>query len=177
MNECFRSRSFVSALSVGGVALALLLAVAGCPAVSDSTGTVDNAPTGAKLFTRITQDDPYQEWAQFPDHQGTFSSALPHGPMSQVFISSEVESAFADFTGTLPDGSIIVKENVGTDPNVTEAALTVMWKVQGFDPANHDWFWANMTPEGEIVAEGKVQGCTACHGRARANDFVFVHEF
>ena len=146
-------------------------------AMTDSDGAGSSAPTGAKLFTRIMQDDPYQEWTQFPDHQGTFSSVLPHGPMSQVFINGEVESALANFDGTLPDGSIIVKENVGTSPDVTEAALTVMWKIQGFDPANNDWFWANMTQEGEIVAEGKVQGCTACHGGARANDFVFVHEF
>ena len=177
MKKVSRSKSVLNLLSVGGVALALLFVVTGCPAVPGAVDTVEDSPTGAKLFTRIMQDDPYQEWTQFPDHQGTFSSVLPHGPMSQVFINGEVESALANFDGTLPDGSIIVKENVGTSPDVTEAALTVMWKIQGFDPANNDWFWANMTPEGEIVAEGKVQGCTACHGGSRANDFVFVHEF
>ena len=85
------------------------------------------------------------------------------------------------FTGQiqikLPDGSIIVKENVGTSPEVTEAVLTVMWKVAGFDPENNDWFWANMMSDGQIVAEGKVQGCTACHGGARSNDFIFVQQF
>ncbi len=122
------------------------------------------------------QDDPYLQWAQFSAYQGTLPTALPHGPMSQVFINTVVESALENFDGSLPDGSIIVKENVGTNSEVTEAAITVMWKVMGFDPDNNDWFWANMTPEGRIVSEGKVAACAACHSGARANDFVFVHE-
>lgn len=145
--------------------------------MTDSEGAGASAPTGAKLFTSIMQDDPYQQWSQFSDYQGTLPSALPHGPMSQVFINGVVESALENFDGSLPDGSIIVKENVGTSPAVSEAALTVMLKVTGFDPDNSDWFWANMTPQGQIVAEGKVQACAACHGGARANDFVFVHKF
>ncbi len=177
MNRLFRLTSVLSLLPVGGLALAVLGAAVGCPAMPGADDPPEDSPTGAKLFTLITQDDPYQEWAQFPDHQGTFSSVLPHGPMSQVFINGEVESALSTFNGALPDGSIIVKENIGTSPSVTEAALTVMWKVQGFSPANNNWFWANMALDGKIVAEGKVSTCTACHGGARANDFVFVHEF
>jgi hypothetical protein len=134
-------------------------------------------PTGAELFTLISQTDPYQQWGQFPDRQGTLPSVLPHGPMSRVWINGKVASALGNFGGQLPDGSIIVKENVGTSSQVTEAALTVMWKVAGFDSTNNDWFWANMTPQGQIAAEGKVQSCTACHGGVRSNDFVFVHRF
>jgi hypothetical protein len=171
------SRGFLKMIAASGGALALLLIVTGCPAMPGAGDVADDVPSGAKLFTRISQDDPYHNWAQFPDHQGTFPSVLPHGPISQVFINSVVEGALNNFAGALADGSIIVKENVGIDPSVTEAALTVMWKVAGFDPDNNDWFWANMTPEGEIVAEGKVAACAACHGGARANDFVFVHPF
>ena len=177
MDRLFGSSKLPRLLSITGFAAAFLPAAAGCPAVPASSDSAGQSPTGAQLFTRITQDDPYQEWAQFPDHGGILSSALPHGPMSQVFINREVESALETFDGELPDGSIIVKENIGASPNVTEAVLTVMWKVREFDPANHDWFWANMTMEGEIVAEGKVQACAACHGGARTNDFVFVHDF
>jgi len=156
--------------------LVAALVAAGCQtaAVPDVPAPM---PTGASLFTLISQTDPYQQWGQFPDRQGTLPSALPHGPMSRVWINGQVETALTNFTGQLPDGSIIVKENVGSSSQVTEAALTVMWKVAGFDPANNDWFWANMTPDGQIVAEGKVPSCTACHGGVRNNDFVFVHQF
>lgn len=177
MNEIIRSRSLLSIAGIGGVGLVLLLGAAGCPGMPGSGEVVEDAPTGAELFARISQEDPFQVWGQFPDRQGIVPSGLPHGPMSQVFINSVVETALDNFEGTLPDGSIIVKENVGTDASVTEAALTVMWKVAGFDPDNNDWFWANMTPEGQIVAEGKVADCAGCHSGARANDFVFVHQF
>jgi len=166
---------------------AIALLIGGCTGTSmpvdtgettgGSSGAETSTPTGAKLFTMITQDDPFEQWAQFSDRQGTLPSSLPHGPMSQVFINGVVESALDNFDGTLPDGSIIVKKNIGTDPLVTEAALTIMWKVAGFDPDNNDWFWANITTDGQIAAEGKVASCVGCHGGARANDFVFVHQF
>ena len=135
-------------------------------------------PSGAALFNIITdQTNPFQQWGQFADRQGTLPSGLPHGPMSRVFMNDKVAAALANFDGQLPDGSIIVKENVGTSPFVTEAVLTVMWKVAGSDPANNDWFWANFEPDGQIAAEGQVLGCIGCHGGARNNDFVFVQQF
>ncbi len=156
-------------------AMALLAACSVAPRMNDE---VPDPPTmGEDLFRRITETDPFENWAQFPDAQGILVSNPPHGPMSRVFINDKVEAALDDFTGVLPADAIIVKENIGEDPRITEAKLTVMWKVPGFDSANNDWFWANMSPEGEIVAEGKVAGCRGCHGGARANDFVFVHPF
>ena len=179
-------RSPLHGLCLGGACVGVIFAaiawsaIGGCirMAVPPDDDPTTEPPTGAELFSLITEEDPYQNWAEFPDRQGTLPSVLPHGPMSRVFINGEVEAALdTEFTGQLPDGSIIVKENVGTDPQVTEAALTVMWKVAGFDPGNNDWFWANMTLDGDIVAAGKVQSCTACHGGVRGNDFVFVQRF
>lgn len=172
-----RSTDILRMVAGGVFVPALLLAMTGCPAMPGSDELADDTPTGAKLFARITEENPYQNWAQFPDRQGAFPSVLPHGPMSQVFINSVVEGALDSFDGALPSDSIIVKENMGTSPDVTEAELTVMWRVDGFDPGNNDWFWANMTREGTIVSEGRVATCVACHARSRANDFVFVHPF
>ena len=159
--------------------LTILIAAAtsGMNCQGSGSTMMPGGPTGDALFTLITQPTPFNQWAQFSDRQGTQASVLPHGPMSNVFINDTVASALSNFTGQLPNGSIIVKENVGTDPAVTEAKLTVMWKVSGFDPDNNDWFWANMSPSGQISAEGKVLGCVVCHGGAKANDFVFVHQF
>lgn len=166
----------------GGAAAMIMAVVGGCGGMApapEAPGTMNPAsePSGDRLAALILQTDPYQRWRQFSDRQGTLPSVLPHGPMSRVFINATVEAALTAFEGQLPDGSIIVKENVGTSPDVTEAVLTVMWKVAGFDPTNNDWFWANLTPEGRVVAEGKVQGCATCHGGVRSNDFVFVHRF
>ena len=174
--SAFRVQHALFAGGSFGFACLLLASSWGCQGTTPA-GSTDPTPTGAELFAMITQANPYQQWAQFPDHQGALPSAPPHGPTSKVFINDKVASTLTSFTGRLPDGSIIVKENVGTDPQITEAALTVMWKVTGFNPEDNDWFWANMSMEGEVMAEGKVSGCINCHGAVRLNDFIFVHEF
>ncbi len=159
-------------------ASALSVALGGCsPMGSDGEDTTPSSPTAAQLFTTVTQTDPYDQWAQFPDVQGTVASAAPHGPMARIFINAQVEQALDSFPGALPDGAIIVKENIGAGDSEKVEALTIMWKVADFDPANADWFWANITPEGQVNAEGQVAGCLSCHSSARDNDFVFVHQF
>ncbi|MBI4557448.1 MAG: Ig-like domain-containing protein [Candidatus Hydrogenedentes bacterium] len=133
---------------------------------------------GETLLEFITKEDPYDEWTQFPDAQGSFDSSPPHGPKSRVFINGVVNDALAaNFTGSLPDGSIIVKESF--DENMVESgdSLTVMWKVDGFNPDANDWFWSMNSSDGKVLAEGKIQGCISCHGIRQNNDFIFLHTF
>lgn len=157
------------------ITVAMGCVLAGCPGSMPVTG--DDAPTGQSLFTLITDTDPYQQWAQFPSAQGVIESAAPHGPMAQVFINSVVQEAMGDFTGELPAGAVIVKENLGESSSDKAESLTIMWKVEGFDPDNHNWFWTNVSPQGEVRAEGRVDDCMNCHSGARDNDFVFLHQF
>ena len=155
-----------------------LVVVVGCPGVSpDDMSMAPSSPSAAKLFTMITETDPYEAWAQFPEVEGIIESAAPHGPMARIFINSIVEAALNDFTGRLPVGSVIVKENLGESTSEKADALTIMWKVEGFDPGNNDWFWTNVTPSGNVNAEGSIEGCLSCHSGSRDNDFVFVHQF
>lgn len=173
---CLRS-FLVSKRSLVGFGV-IFLSIVGClgtfPPGDDTTAV---QPTGAELFRLITETDPYGEWSQFPGVEGVVVSDPPHGPMSETFINGAVEQALEAFTGQLPDGSIIVKQNLGEGTGDKAEGITVMWKVAGFDADNNDWFWANFTPEGQVNAEGKVDGCMNCHGGARANDFIFLHQF
>lgn len=171
---------------IGLLAAVGLVALIGCPGATPTSpgdgsmtdgSTTDDAPTASKLFTLITETDPYEEWAQFPGLEGTIESAPPHGPMARVFINASVESALEDFSGRLPEGSIIVKESSGENAEEKANALAIMWKVSGFDPDNNDWFWANVTPEGVVTAEGRIAGCASCHSGAGDNDFIFLHQF
>ena len=157
--------------------LPVMMLLAGCPGGMPTDTGMEASPSSAELFALITEADPFDNWAQFPDAQGIVPSQAPHGPMARVWINELVEGALADFTGELPDGSIIVKENLGESTSEKADALTVMWKVSGFDVDNNDWFWANITPDGVVNTEGKVAGCIACHSGARDNDFVFLHQF
>ena len=72
----------------------------------------------------------------------------------------------------MANNSIIVKETYTQDKNL--AAVTVMYKVKGYNPAGGDWFWAKYDPEFNILKEGMVKGCLNCHDSAKTNDYVFT---
>ncbi|MFQ5935909.1 MAG: cytochrome P460 family protein [Acidiferrobacterales bacterium] len=92
-------------------------------------------------------------------------------------------------------GAVIVKRNYGgkgvskqavaNDPGKYLKAVTVMYKRNGYDPENGDWFWVKYKPDGGLhtnpkgmklagrVAKGAKKGCIACHKAAPGGDFVF----
>jgi hypothetical protein len=70
------------------------------------------------------------------------------------------------------EGSIIVKENYMSDKKL--AALTVMYKVKGFNPEAGDWFWLKVMPDGMIEGSGRMSMCIQCHTEAKATDFLFT---
>lgn len=72
----------------------------------------------------------------------------------------------------MPNGAIIVKENFTADGTLD--LVTVMFKADGFNPDNNDWFWAKVKANGEVDAAGQLQGCQACHGARRDNDFIWI---
>ena len=74
----------------------------------------------------------------------------------------------------MPDGAIIVKENYTAEKQF--ALVTLMYKVDGYNPEHNDWFWAKITADGQVEAEGQVAGCQACHGGRRDNDYVMTAE-
>ncbi len=170
------SRSVVFATGV--VSLGILLGgLAGCRGVSpQEQQDMDPTRMAEELFTRITVADPFEDWEQFPEAQGIVPSAPPHGDRTDIRINDVVSTALDNFSGPLPDDSIIVKKNIGGEGDKVDA-LTVMWKVVGFNPDNNDWFWANLSLDGQVNAAGKVEGCINCHSGARGNDFVFTHSF
>jgi hypothetical protein len=72
----------------------------------------------------------------------------------------------------MANNSIIVKENYA--PNKQLVAVTAMYKVKGYNPADGDWFWVKYDADFEVLAEGKVKGCLACHGTVKDNDYIFI---
>jgi hypothetical protein len=72
----------------------------------------------------------------------------------------------------LPNGAIIVKENYMPDKKLD--AVTVMYRVKGFDPEAGDWFWAKYTAKGAVEAAGKVAMCSGCHAAVIPNDWIFT---
>ncbi len=124
------------------------------------------------LWKHITQENPYTKWGFWPDHQGMQPGRAPHGPLHKVYVN---EPALGSMEPPVQYGAIAVKENYSEDEELK--AITVMYKIEGYNPSDGDWFWAKYSPDGKVDKFGKPKGCVGCHGTRAANDFILVHEF
>jgi hypothetical protein len=172
-----RHRYHIIALAVLGLGLLVAavamfywnhanLAVAQEPELPDADGqaVVDYILTG----------NPYQEWGSWtPDRWTDFGAYIqsgePHGNTVRIFVNDIAQEAVLteDFDGTLPPGSLIVKENfMGTPEEPGDlAAITAMYKVEDFNPDANDWFWVpkRMDRRFWIMCSRRM---TIPHGRA-----------
>jgi len=129
-------------------------------------------PDPDELWEYITETSPYTQWKFWDDHQGMLEGRAPHGPFHKVYVN---DKAYNSPAFPLADGAIEVKENYNKKKKL--AAITVMYKVKGYNPKAGDWFWVKYSPRGKAKPYGKLKGCISCHGAYEGNDFVTVHEF
>ena len=85
-------------------------------------------------------------------------------------------------------GEGVTRDRVYNDPKRYLKAITVMYKRNGYDSDNNDWFWAKYLPDGSLdsnpagarlagrVAKGMTGGCIACHKAAPGGDMVFNND-
>lgn len=135
-------------------------------------GTALPEADGAAVYTYITKTNPYQNWALYPGKDKLYKGAHPHGALLTSYVNDIALKGINGKVGTLADGAIIIKENYMPDKKL--GAVTVMYRVKGYDSEAGDWFWAKYSAAGAIAKEGKVAGCINCHTAAIANDWVFT---
>ena len=123
-----------------------------------------------ELWNYITKDSPYTEWGFWEDHSGLLPGKAPHGPYHKVYVNETLLNAGSV---PVPYGSIQVKENY--NPSKKKVAITVMYKVKGFNPDAGDWFWARYTLSGKSGPVGKVQMCIGYHAVKADNDYITIH--
>ena len=139
-----------------------------------AAGCKGNLPAadGTSVYNYINDTSRYTEWKMWPGKQALYPGTEPHGMLLTTYVTDGAFSAIDGKKGSIPDGSIIVKENYM--PDETLAAVTVMYKVKGFDPDHNDWFWLKYAPDGTIEVSGRVQDCYSCHGAQQDNDYIFT---
>ena len=125
-----------------------------------------------ELWQHITKTSPYTQWKFWDDHKGMIKGRAPHGPLHKVYVN---DKTYDSSSAPYEYGAIVVKENYNKKKKLM--AITVMYKVKGYNPEVGDWFWAKYTPRGKAKPYGKPKGCVSCHTANAENDFVFVHEF
>ncbi len=152
------------------------IGVTACSSYTTSSKT-EAAPPGADagaVYKYVTSANDYHNWDLFPGKGKLYKGRPPHGAFLTTYVNKKALSALNSGTPMSP-GSIVVKENYM--PNKKLGAVTVMYKVKGFNPGANDWFWAKYAPNGKVLKSGKVKGCINCHGAKKANDFIFTKEF
>ncbi len=152
----------------------IVLAVMSMVAFSISCTSPGPEPDGRELYDYITTVNSYQEWKMWPGKGALYPAGPPHGAFLTTYVTDGAFSEIQGKKGAISDGSIIVKENYTPEKQLD--AITVMYKVKGYDATNNDWFWVKYTANGSIVAEGKVETCIQCHSLKRDNDFLYTSD-
>ncbi len=127
---------------------------------------------GDAVYAFITKTSPYQQWAFFPGTGELYKGKHPHGALLTTYVNDRALTGIQGKAGSLQEGSIIVKENYMPDKKL--GAVTVMYRVAGYDPEAGDWFWAKYKADGSIEKAGKVTGCIGCHAAVINNDWIFT---
>ncbi len=128
-------------------------------------------PQGGDLRQHIIGQEPYKNWAMWPGKGEMYKGTEPHGAFITVFVNDIALKSIKN-KKQMGNNAIIIKENYTPDKKL--AAITVMYKVKGYNPDAGDWFWAKYKPDFEIEAEGKVGMCIGCHAAAKDNDYIYT---
>jgi hypothetical protein len=128
--------------------------------------------TGAAVWEYLGAVDYTANWELWPEKGELYTGQEPHGVLLTTYLNPAANEAVTGMAGSMPVGAIIVKENYM--PDSTLAAITIMYKVAGYDPDNNDWYWVKRLADGTIEVEGRGAGCIACHTAQRDNDFIFT---
>lgn len=178
-----------AALATG---LALCVTLAGCDVQGDEMaetgddvqlevppeqpGTTDQGTpdtTAQAVWTFIQDADYAASWDFWPGKAPFYEGTEPHGQLLSTYLNAAAAATVAGgVDAPLAPGSMVVKENYM--PDSTLAAITVMYKHEGYDPDANDWFWAKYGPEGDVQAAGRVESCMQCHGAAAETDFLMT---
>ena len=155
----------------GGVVAGVGLLLAGC--------TYFGVPTGqdrAEAQTLEKQIADYQAW-QTPSWVEGYQTSRHPVPAYVRYYVNDLGMSDIDHP---PNGSIFVKEQFDEDKRFLN--LTVMKKIDGYDPDNADWYWAITDADRKVTNAGKLDtswtsSCISCHKRGDGGgDLLFVND-
>ena len=128
-------------------------------------------PQGGDLRQHIIGQEPYKNWKMWPGKKALHKGTEPHGALLTVYVNDIALESINKRAG-MGNNSIVLKENYTPDKKL--AAITVMYKVKGYNVEAGDWFWVKYDADFNIQKEGKVSGCIGCHSSASDNDYIFT---
>lgn len=125
----------------------------------------------AELYSSFA-DGQYEGWSTVPAEGAELSVSGDHsGNYVITYANGTAADALADWSGTMPDGGLLLKVQYSDEAGTELAGYTVMEKVEGFNPEGGDWFWAGYQADGTTYAAGAASGCIGCHS-AGGEDYI-----
>ena len=120
----------------------------------------------------------YASWPKFAENQQPNKSEGHMGMFVLAFHNKVVGDAITAKTLPLPDGAVIVKEEM-MSADAKPMSVTIMSKQGGA------WYYVKASPDlmkvmtmNGMALEGKSVGmCKDCHDQGSDNDFVMTHKF
>jgi hypothetical protein len=138
--------------------LACLEPVEDRPGVDSGVG---NGDRDARLVDELNaQREDYESWSQPAGWTDVPTESSTHVGLFVVRFDNPDLAAW-DGEDEAPYGSIALKEEYDADGELL--SFTAMYKVDGYDEAHNDWFWAKLEPDGTARAAGSVAMCWGCH--------------
>lgn len=137
--------------------------------IPSETNVAMPGPDAEKIIEYISRFEPYRSWRIWPGMNKLTPGKPPHGDLTTVFVNDFAYLSIKKHK-VMADGSLIVMENYTKEKKFL--GLSVMYKISKYNPEAGDWFWAEYRPEGSVAGSGKADTCLACHGEAKANDFI-----
>ena len=134
-----------------------------------------------KIANEIWQEiKGYQNWVQDSSFSGIKSANSPHGDYIQIWLNETVSNFFSNpdtlENAILPAGSILVKEGYLDSSGQSLNKITIMKKIEGYDPDHNNWFWANYNPDGELAgSNGAESMCYNCH--VSGKDYILFKDW
>ena len=149
--------------------LFLLLTISMFVGCENDEGKSEDEKTAENIWQEIQG---YSDWGQAVDWTGVKASLDgTHGNFVQIWLNQEALPSFEDSTSAdLPYGSISVNEGYSSSDGSNLNTITVMKKIEGFDPDHGDWFWASYDVNGSVNNAGSISSCYNCH--ASGTDYI-----
>jgi len=166
-------RMWIGVVTIGVVVGCAFFAYAIHETIPAETQFAEPGPDAAQLNEYINKSKPYTSWQLWPGKGKFYAGKEPHGSLLTTYVNETAHYSVKGRKG-MADGSIIVKENYTAAKKFV--ALTVMYKLKGYNPAGGNWFWAKYGQDGKAIASGKVDACLKCHGEKKDNDFIWTGE-
>ena len=149
----------------------------GCGGKASGCGGCGGCGCGCEGAMKVTEEDARAAMQLFRQYEGwkkansaPFRSKGHKRHMVIDYVNGLGASIFMAGNGTYPSHAAMAKEGWKDDKRV------VVWFMEkrrpGYDKKHGDWFYATVSPDGEVKNAGKVASCIECHDQAD-NDYVF----